>query len=559
MNYRREKSILRKGEPFLFFVTMAVFATLFMIFHTGGIRQHQERVRTISDGWYYMEDGIRREITLPAEIPAKNGESLLLYNDSIGKENEGMTLFTTGAQYDLVIRLDGKILYQYKEAMFARNTQMKSKLACIASLGEDVKGRVLTLSYHEPQRGKYVIGPVYIGTGRAVALYQLKKEIIPLGAAMVMIVLSMIALVISLYMKKRQMSGGRFRDVALFLVVCSIWLVTDSSLAQSFSSNPDALCLISFYMFMLLAVPMIHFQQRIGDMAKYRILDTGIFAFYCNALTQGILAFLGIAEFKDMLFVTHILLFVWVLILAALLIHEYRKHKKKEVLVLLTGYIIVGASGVIALILYWLFEISYYGVIFELGSLIFLVNIIADAVIEMADNIRYRMESQAYERIVREDGMTGFKTRNGFDKAVEKISSDIEEYEDILLIYIDIDQLRMINEEYGRAIGDELVVASARCIENVFQGKGTCYRIGGDEFAVLIMNPDKSEEFWLDQLKKETEISDRGSRYRISLSCGSSRLRDSDGTFKTVGDWKHEADRKLYENKKREDKKNGVH
>ncbi len=60
-----------------------------------------------------------------------------------------------------------------------------------------------------------------------------------------------------------------------------------------------------------------------------------------------------------MLFVTHILLFAWVLILAALLIREYRKHKKKEVLVLLAGYIIVGASGVIALTLYWLFEIYY--------------------------------------------------------------------------------------------------------------------------------------------------------------------------------------------------------
>lgn len=62
---------------------------------------------------------------------------------------------------------------------------------------------------------------------------------------------------------------------------------------------------------------------------------------------------------KNMLFVTHILLFAWVLILAALLIREYRKHKKKEVLVLLAGYIIVGASGVIALTLYWLFEIYY--------------------------------------------------------------------------------------------------------------------------------------------------------------------------------------------------------
>ena len=43
---------------------------------------------------------------------------------------------------------------------------------------------------------------------------------------------------------------------------------------------------------------------------------------------------------------------------------------------------------------------------------------------------------------------------------------------DILLMYIDIDQLRVINEEYGRAAGDEMVVISARCVENVFQEKG---------------------------------------------------------------------------------------
>lgn len=73
---------------------------------------------------------------------------------------------------------------------------MKSKLDCIAPLGNDTKGRVLTLSYHTPQRGKYKIDQVYIGTGRAVALYQLKKEIIPLGAAVVMIVLCAIALCI---------------------------------------------------------------------------------------------------------------------------------------------------------------------------------------------------------------------------------------------------------------------------------------------------------------------------------------------------------------------------
>lgn len=212
------------------------------------------------------------------------------------------------------------------------------------------------------------------------------------------------------------MPDRRFRDVALFLMMCSIWLVTDSSLAQSYSRCPEVLCLISFYMFMLLAVPMLRFLQNIGNMKKYRLLDLGIFTFYLNAVLQGVLVILGAFEFKDMLFVTHILLFVWVLISAVLLIREYRKHKQREIHLLLIAYIIVGASGIIALILYWLFEISYYGSIFELGNLVFLVLVIADAVMMMADNVRYRLESQAYERLSREDGMTGLETRANFEK-----------------------------------------------------------------------------------------------------------------------------------------------
>lgn len=176
MTYKTKKNTGRKLETVLLFATFAVFVLLFLIFCEGGIWQKQEQVQPLSGGWYYIEDGVRKDITLPAELPAQKGESLILYNENPGEDNAEMTVITTGAQYDLVIRLDGKILYQYKEALFARNTQMKSKLDCIAPLGNDTKGRVLTLSYHTPQRGKYKIDQVYIGTGRAVALYQLKKK-----------------------------------------------------------------------------------------------------------------------------------------------------------------------------------------------------------------------------------------------------------------------------------------------------------------------------------------------------------------------------------------------
>ena len=62
----------------------------------------------------------KQDITLPAELPAPKGEKLILYNESLGAESRGMTVVSTGAQYDLVIRLNGKILYQYKEALFAK-------------------------------------------------------------------------------------------------------------------------------------------------------------------------------------------------------------------------------------------------------------------------------------------------------------------------------------------------------------------------------------------------------------------------------------------------------
>ena len=113
---------------------------------------------------------------------------------------------------------------------------------------------------------------------------------------------------------------------------------------------------------MLLAIPMLRFfaeHRKHGKNTGSWILES--LQFYLNAVLQGVLVILGVFGFKDMLFVTHILLVVWVLISAVLLIREYRKHKQREIRLLLIAYIVVGASGIIALILYWLFEISYYG------------------------------------------------------------------------------------------------------------------------------------------------------------------------------------------------------
>ncbi|MFR6137278.1 MAG: hypothetical protein ACLUI0_11850 [Blautia massiliensis (ex Durand et al. 2017)] len=73
------------------------------------------------------------------------------------------------------------------------------------------------------------------------------------------------------------------------------------------------------------------------------------------------------------------------------------------------------------------------------------------------------------------------------------------------------------------------------------------------EFAVLVRDPEKPEWFWLVSQKKEA-----GNRRNWQMPCLCPREQPSlvkpDGSYKTIGDWKYEADQKFYENKKKEEK-----
>ena len=394
---------------------------------------------------------------------------------------------------------------------------------------------------------------VYIGTGSAVIALHLQNSGIVIGIALCFLVLSVISLLITVYLKYRQMPDARFRDVALFLMICAVWLITDSSAIQTYSSHPDMLCTISFYMFMLHSVPMLHFARN-----RWTEKGTHSGCRNCCVLSEciysGLLAYFGVFTFADMLFVTHVLLITWVLIVAVLLWKEYRKKPDRSVQIILIAYMILLFSGLLSLSLYWLFEISYYGAIFEFGILVFLVMIIADTVISLVGKVRYRTEMQAYERLMKEDWMTGMQSREPFENLLAEIPKTMNEHKDILLVFMDIDYLRRINNDFGRAAGDEVIVAAARCIENVFGAIGKCYRTGGDEFAVVVFDPEEDRNALSEKLDKEIRRYNRNSRYRMSISRGFSSIRDDRGKLKTTGEWKYEADTNMYQNKMKERK-----
>ena len=99
------------------------------------------------------------------------------------------------------------------------------------------------------------------------------------------------------------------------------------------------------------------------------------------------------------------------------------------------------------------------------------------------------------EASVNIDALTGVKNRHGF-------RNDIKEYggKKVILMILDIDNFKEINDRYGHQKGDKILVVFARQVQEMF-GKDKTYRYGGDEFLVLSKEDDlnsftnKLEEF----------------------------------------------------------------
>jgi diguanylate cyclase (GGDEF)-like protein len=86
------------------------------------------------------------------------------------------------------------------------------------------------------------------------------------------------------------------------------------------------------------------------------------------------------------------------------------------------------------------------------------------------------------------DPLTGLTNRRGLEHAVDRLTTR----RPFALLAIDVDNLKAINDGYGHAAGDALLVAIGHVLASVARKGETLARIGGDEFVLLM--PDASEE-----------------------------------------------------------------
>ena len=101
------------------------------------------------------------------------------------------------------------------------------------------------------------------------------------------------------------------------------------------------------------------------------------------------------------------------------------------------------------------------------------------------------------EHLIEDDQLTGLYNRRSYEHRLDVLRC---EKKTAGIIMLDVNQMKKINDTLGHKVGDELICGASACIRQVFSQYGTCYRIGGDEFAVILNSlyeplPVITEEF----------------------------------------------------------------
>jgi diguanylate cyclase (GGDEF)-like protein len=142
----------------------------------------------------------------------------------------------------------------------------------------------------------------------------------------------------------------------------------------------------------------------------------------------------------------------------------------------------------------------------------------ADAVRESARHA-FGLEQLAYR-----DGLTGLYNRRAFDDRFLEMSEQVGEGG--VMLMIDVDEFKSINDGYGHETGDKLLVAVARTILQTIRPGDFAARFGGDEFVVLLPATGEADGAAIAE-RIRIAVADADSSLPITLSIGAAAFSAS--------------------------------
>lgn len=331
-------------------------------------------------------------------------------------------------------------------------------------------------------------------------------------------------------------------NLGLFITIAGLWIVTDSDILQFYTDKLAFGTLVSYVCLMLMPYFLIQFIRK---MMIYRTRGVSIMAqvHLLNSAICMLLYILRLVSLRQTLVTTHILIAISVVVVLKEGIEEVNRHKNREMEMILVGVVNLVLFGGIALVMFYMNLELPYASFYGVGIFAFEFFLIVATFNRVCYYFNRSARVAKYQEIAYTDIMTQMGNRLAFTKQQENGKWQ----ENRAYVVLDINNLKKANDHHGHLKGDSLIVDAGKCIQEAFAEIGSCYRIGGDEFAVILHTMIEDEiRAAIAELHRILERANMNREVPIEIAYGYSIRRDVTDSNQELFD---EADANMYRKK----------
>ena len=377
---------------------------------------------------------------------------------------------------------------------------------------------------------------------KAILLANLPKFVISIA----IILLGLILLVYAVFIIGSSDVRQTLFHFSIFALLLGFWIFSDSEITTLFIPWNVAHVFFTHISLMLAPVPFLLFIRSIFSVSRHPL-----WTFYCYfnlfvIFVRMSLQLLGISDLSETMWITEISIGIFAVICVYSIITFLSQNKLTLRLKLNLICIVILLFTIVMDVFHYIMthDVSVYG---SFGFLLYII-IMGISTLRSSHLLLERAhENEVYRKLAYTDSLTGLFNRTAYENDLNNTENTGNQPEAVFMF--DLNDLKKCNDTYGHDAGDLYIKTAAGLINEVFQDTGRCYRIGGDEFCVLLpfvsITDLDNRKALLQRLCKQQNR--KGFTVPMAISAGYAVFDST--RDQTLDDTKKRADHEMYLNK----------
>lgn len=392
-----------------------------------------------------------------------------------------------------------------------------------------------------------IVPEVFLGTRYSVYADIVKSSAPSVLLGILAVLIGALFIVLILYNYKNTEVDKGILMLGVFAMQVGIWKLADTSFLNLLTTNYPAVDYLPFVALLLVCIPFIMYIKELHNNKEEWIWYIPCVCSLLNIVCTVVLQVTGIADMRQMLIYSHLVIAVAIVTTVGMVAREvvvlgWNAKLKRNVYCLMVCFLGTG----IDLGLYYVSHGQKMTVIGMLSFLSYIVVLGAYSVKEAKELMNKGMQAKRYVQMAYHDQLTGLYNRTAYAEHTEQKDFRPEQY---IVVMFDLNDLKLYNDRRGHHEGDRYIVECAKLIQTVFGDGGNCYRMGGDEFCVLLKN-SSFKDCGRRVKRLKTMIQQYNAEHaelQMDIACGY-EAHDA-GLDYDIGDTLRRADRKMYHEK----------